>query len=104
MLTVRNLSKVYPPDNQVLSQVSFQVDEGEFIAVIGGSGSGKTTLLRCISHQEKWTSGQLIYNSIDISKPGLFERFKLGRDFAFLEEKPALNRNKSAVKNVMMGR
>ncbi|MDQ0899728.1 phosphonate transport system ATP-binding protein [Paenibacillus sp. V4I7] len=104
MLTVRNLSKVYPPDNQVLSQVSFQVDEGEFIAVIGGSGSGKTTLLRCISHQEKWTSGQLIYNSIDISKPGPFERFKLGRDFAFLEEKPALNRNKSAVKNVMMGR
>ena len=45
MLTVRNLSKVFPPDNQVLSQISFQVDAGEFIAVIGSSGSGKTTLL-----------------------------------------------------------
>ncbi|NOU68541.1 ATP-binding cassette domain-containing protein [Paenibacillus sp. LMG 31461] len=104
MLTVRNLSKVFPPDNQVLSQISFQVDAGEFIAVIGSSGSGKTTLLRCISHQEKWTSGQLIYNSIDITKPGPWDRFKLGKDFAYLEEKPFLNRNKSAVKNVLMGR
>ncbi|NQX57304.1 phosphonate ABC transporter ATP-binding protein [Paenibacillus qinlingensis] len=104
MLTVRNLSKVFPPDNQVLSQISFQVDAGEFIAVIGSSGSGKTTLLRCISHQEKWTSGQLIYNSNDITKPGPWDRFKLGKDFAYLEEKPFLNRNKSAVKNVLMGR
>ncbi|NEW05632.1 ATP-binding cassette domain-containing protein [Paenibacillus sp. SYP-B3998] len=104
MITVRNLSKVFPPDNKVLSQVSFQVDQGEFIAVIGGSGSGKTTLLRCISHQEKWTTGQLIYQSNDLSTPGLMERWKLGKDFAFLEEKPALNRNKSAIKNVMMGR
>lgn len=104
MITVRNLSKVYPPDNKVLSQISFRVDEGEFIAVVGGSGSGKTTLLRCISHQEKWTSGQLIYQSNDITTPGLLDRWKLGKDFAFLEEKPALNRNKSAIKNVMMGK
>lgn len=104
MLTVRNLSKVFPPDIQVLSQISFRVDPGEFIAVIGSSGSGKTTLLRCISHQEKWTAGQLIYQSKDITKPNLWERFKLGRDFAYMEEKPVLNRNKSAVKNVLSGK
>ncbi|MFC5448426.1 phosphonate ABC transporter ATP-binding protein [Paenibacillus aestuarii] len=104
MITVRNLSKVFPPDNKVLSQISFQADEGEFIAVVGGSGSGKTALLRCISHREKWTSGQLIYQSNDLTTPGLVERWKLGKDFAFLEEKPALNRNKSAIKNVMFGR
>jgi phosphonate transport system ATP-binding protein len=104
MITVRNLNKTYPPDIQVLSQVSFQADEGEFIAVIGGSGSGKSTLLRCISHKERWTSGQLIYDGRDITSPGLIERWKLGKDFAYIEEKPILNRNKSALKNVLKGR
>jgi phosphonate transport system ATP-binding protein len=104
MITVRNLTKTYPPNIEIISQLSFQADEGEFIVVLGGSGSGKSTLLRCISHQEKWTSGQLIYDGRDISSPSLLERYKLGRDFAYIEEKPALNRNKSALKNVLKGR
>jgi phosphonate transport system ATP-binding protein len=104
MITVRNLTKTYPPDIEILSQLSFQADQGEFIAVLGGSGSGKSTLLRCISHREKWTSGQLIYDGRDISSPGVLERYKLGRDFAYIEEKPVLNRNKSALKNVLKGR
>jgi phosphonate transport system ATP-binding protein len=104
MIIVRNLSKIYPPDQQVLSQVSFQVDEGEFIAIVGGSGSGKSTLLRCISHKEKWTSGQLIVDGKDYTKPSWFDRWKLAKDFALLEEKPVLNRNKSALKNVLKGR
>ncbi|MBP1991252.1 phosphonate ABC transporter ATP-binding protein [Paenibacillus eucommiae] len=104
MITVRNLNKIYPPDNQVLSQVSFQIDAGEFIAVIGGSGSGKSTLLKCISHKEKWSSGQLIYDGRDITSPGLIDRWKLGKDFVYIEEKPILYRNKSALKNVLKGR
>jgi phosphonate transport system ATP-binding protein len=104
MITVRNLNKTYPPNIHVLSQISFQADEGDFIAVIGGSGSGKSSLLRCISHKEKWTSGQMIYKGQDITSLGLIERWKLGKDFAYIQEKPLLHRNKSALKNVLKGR
>jgi phosphonate transport system ATP-binding protein len=104
MITVRNLSKVYPPDHQVLSQISFQADQGEFIALIGASGSGKSTLLRCISHKEKWTTGQLIYKGHDYSAPSWIDRWNLAKDFVYIEEKPLMYNNKSALKNVLKGR
>lgn len=104
MIIVRNLSKAYPPDQQVLSQISFQVDEGELIVIIGGSGSGKSTLLKCISHKEKWTSGQLIVDGKDYTSPSWLDRWMLGKDFAYLDGKSSLNLNKSALKNVLSGR
>jgi phosphonate transport system ATP-binding protein len=104
MITVRNLNKTFPPDTQALSQISFQVDKGDFIGVIGGSGSGKSTLLRCIGLKEKWTSGQLIYEGRDITSSSWTDRLKLGKDFVYLEEKPRLNRNQTALRNVLKGR
>jgi phosphonate transport system ATP-binding protein len=103
MIIVRNLSKSFPPNHQVLSRVSFQADEGELIALIGGSGSGKTTLFRCMMLKEKWDEGQFIYDGNDISGVGGLDKFKLTKDWAFLEEKPNLNPNKSALKNVLSG-
>ena len=104
MITVRNLSKIFPPDFKVLSQISFQADQGEFIAIVGLSGSGKSTLLRCISHKDKWTTGQLIYNGHDYSSPGFLGRWKLAKDFVYIEEKPLMDNNTSALKNVLKGR
>ncbi|MDF2964477.1 MAG: phosphonate transporter ATP-binding protein [Paenibacillus sp.] len=103
MIIVRNLSKSFPPDHQILSRLSFQADEGELIALIGGSGSGKTTLFRCLSLKEKWDEGQYIYEGKDISGVSGLEQFKLRKDWAFLEEKPNLNPRKSALKNVLSG-
>ena len=52
MLDVKNISKSFGP-TQVLKDISFSLEQGETIAVIGVSGSGKTTLLRCLTYLEQ---------------------------------------------------
>jgi phosphonate transport system ATP-binding protein len=101
MIIVRNLSKSFPPDHQILQRISFQADEGELVALVGASGSGKTTFFRCLSLKEKWDEGQYIYDGKDISSIGLWDKLKLRKEWYFLEEKPALNPKKSALKNVL---
>ena len=58
MLEVRNLSKSFG-SNEVLKDISFTVEKGEVLAVIGPSGSGKSTLLRCINQLEKASGGSI---------------------------------------------
>ena len=67
MLEIKNLSKTY--DNKVLAldDVSFRVEPGQFLAVIGLSGSGKSTLLRCINRLIDPTAGQILWGGIDIA-------------------------------------
>ena len=49
MLQIENLTKIYDDGTEALTDVSFTVEEGEFLVIIGLSGSGKSTLLRCIN-------------------------------------------------------
>lgn len=65
IIEVKNLTKLYDQHGAVcraLHDVSFEIDEGEFVAVMGPSGSGKTTLLNVISTIDKPTEGQVIIN------------------------------------------
>jgi phosphonate transport system ATP-binding protein len=104
MITVRNLSKKWKDGTEVLSKLSFQVDDGEFIAIVGASGSGKTTLLNCLSLKEKWDHGQYIYNSRDISGINPFQAIGLKKEWGFLTENPDVNPAKNALKNVLDSR
>ncbi|PYI55820.1 phosphonate ABC transporter ATP-binding protein [Paenibacillus flagellatus] len=104
MIIVRNLSKVLTDGQTILSKVSFQIDKGEFIAVIGASGSGKSTLLGCLALRQKWTEGQLIVDGTEFSGAKWADRLKLRKEWAFLEERPALALKKTALKNVFSGR
>lgn len=67
ILDVKNLCKSFE-DTQVLNNISFKVDEGEFIAIMGRSGSGKSTLLYSISGMDRPTSGSVLFCGKDISK------------------------------------
>jgi putative ABC transport system ATP-binding protein len=67
LLDIQNLCKSFG-ETQVLNDISFNVAEGEFIAIMGQSGSGKSTLLYSISGMDKPTSGDVIFCGKDISK------------------------------------
>ncbi|MGH4123641.1 MAG: ABC transporter ATP-binding protein [Clostridium sp.] len=95
ILDVKNLSKVY--GNKIvfsaLDNISFTIDEGEFVGIMGPSGSGKTTLLNMISTVDKPTSGEIrIKNKNPLKLKGddlaLFRRRELGfvfQDFNLLD-------------------
>ncbi len=105
MIIVRNLTKEIVNGPTVLHRMSFQVDQGDLVALVGASGSGKTTLFRCLMLKERWTDGQYIYNGKDISKIRGLEKFKISKDWAYLEENPQFNLNQTAVKkNVLSSR
>ena len=59
LLEIRNLTKKFG-DTQVLKGVSFSLDQGQVVAIIGSSGSGKTTLLRCLNFLETPNKGQIV--------------------------------------------
>lgn len=74
ILEVRNIEKHFERTN-VLKDVSFSMEEGNALAIIGSSGSGKTTLLRCLNFLESPDSGQIIVNG-----ETLFDASKEGKD------------------------
>lgn len=96
MLQVRNIEKYYGNKNNVtkaLDSVSFDVADGEFIAIMGASGSGKTTLLNCISTIDTVSAGGILLDGENIadlpsSELARFRRERLGfvfQDFNLLD-------------------
>lgn len=96
ILKLDNVKKYYGDSNNITKAVdgiTFKINEGEFVAIMGASGSGKTTLLNCISTIDKVTSGHIIINNEDITKLkgnklNKFRREQLGfifQDFNLLD-------------------
>ena len=96
ILKVQNIEKYYGSKSSLtkaINNISFEVDEGEFVAIMGSSGSGKTTLLNMISTIDKVTAGHIFVDGEDITKLkgnklNKFRRNKLGfifQDFNLLD-------------------
>ena len=119
VLEVRNLQKSFG-DHAVLKDISFRVNKGDVISVIGPSGSGKSTMLRCINLLEMPSGGQILYHGTDITdksvklteyraKAGMvFQSFNLFNNMTALQNcvKPqtvVLKRDKAEAKKIALG-
>lgn len=99
ILKVQNLTKKYgKKDTEVvaLDNVSFSVEKGEFVAIVGASGSGKSTLLHLIGGVDKPTSGKVFIDGTDIyslnnDKLAIFRRRQVGLIYQFYNLIPILN-------------
>ena len=96
VLKVDNIEKYYGSKanlTKAIDRISFEVEEGEYIGIMGASGSGKTTLLNCISTIDHVTAGNIMINGMDITKLkgkhlSRFRREELGfifQDFNLLD-------------------
>jgi phosphonate transport system ATP-binding protein len=104
MLKVENLTKVYPNGTVALRDVSFEVEDGEFLAVIGLSGSGKSTLMRCINRLIEPTSGRIIWNGTDLTALSQTEMRKVRRQIGMVFQQFNLVKRSSVMTNVLSGR
>ena len=99
ILKVENLTKIYGAGNsevRALDGVSFAVEKGEFLAIIGPSGSGKSTLLHALGGVDRPTSGKVYMNGQDVyaqneEQLAIFRRRHVGLIYQFYNLIPVLN-------------
>ena len=104
MLEIQNLSMVYDGGVEALHNVSFTVQDGEFVALIGLSGAGKSTLLRCINRLVEPTGGQIILDGQDITAANSQELRLIRRSIGMIFQQFNLVERSRVITNVLSGR
>lgn len=110
LLRCENIGKIYGAGDSrtvALNDVSFSVEKGEFVSVIGASGSGKSTLLHIIGGVDKPTSGKVYINGVDVhaqseDKLAIFRRRHIGLIYQFYNLLPELNVDENIVLTHML--
>lgn len=104
MLEIRKLNKIYPGNVHALKDVTFTVQPGEFVVLIGLSGSGKSTLLRCINRLVEPTSGEVIWDGVNITTASPRELRLIRRNIGMIFQQFNLVKRLSVMTNVLTGR
>ena len=68
MISFQKVTKAYSPSSIALSDVSFEVKQGEFVSLVGKSGAGKTTLLKLLLAEERPTQGNVFFEDQDVAR------------------------------------
>lgn len=104
MIEIKNLRKSFGKQD-ILKEISLNVNKGEVVAILGASGSGKTTLLRCINFLEKADSGTLILGDkeVNLKKVSKKDILDIRRKTAFVFQNYNLFNNKTVIENITEG-
>lgn len=100
MIYYDRVSKIYADKSVALEDVSFSVEPGEFISIVGHSGAGKTTLIKMLLAEEKPTSGSVFFESIDVHKVPKSRMGELRRKIGTVFQDFKLLPNKTAYENI----
>lgn len=105
MIFFNNITKIYPAyltkkENVVLEDISFKVEKGEFVSVVGRSGAGKTTLFKILLGEEKPTSGVILYNEKDVHRMSARESCYLRRRMGVIFQDYKLLPSKTVYENI----
>ena len=104
MLEIRHLTKIYSDGTVALRDVSFKIEDGEFMAVIGLSGSGKSTLLRCINRLIDPTEGEILWQGEDLAKFKGEDLRHVRRQIGMVFQQFNLVKRSTVLSNVLAGR
>ncbi|CAN5735391.1 phosphonate ABC transporter ATP-binding protein [soil metagenome] len=104
MLRVENLTKVYDDGTEALRDISFEVPDGQFLAIIGLSGSGKSTLLRCINRLVQPTAGTVFWNDENITEATQEDLRLIRRKIGMVFQQFNLVHRSTVITNVLAGR
>ena len=104
ILEFQHVSKTYNNTTRALCDVSFCVEEGEFVSIIGPSGSGKSTVLRCINRLVDTTEGKIIFDSHDINQADKKEIRQIRKKIGMIFQHYNLVDRLSVMENVLHGR
>lgn len=104
LLEIKHISKVYPNGVRALDDVSFKVEKGEFVSIIGLSGAGKSTLLRSINRLVDISSGDILFEGRNIAQVKGKELRLIRRDMGMIFQSFNLVKRSKVITNVLAGR
>ncbi|KAF0225831.1 MAG: hypothetical protein FD133_185 [Erysipelotrichaceae bacterium] len=104
MIEFKNVVKTYPGNVKALQGVSCQIQQGEFVAIIGLSGAGKSTFIRCINQMHTITSGEIIVNDANVTLLKGNELRQFRRKIGMVFQSFNLVKRTTVIKNVLTSR
>ncbi len=102
IISFQGVSKKYPPNHLVMSDVNLEIEKGELVFLTGQSGAGKTTLLRLLFRAELPTSGKIVVDGMDLSSLSRSQVPYLRRKIGVIFQDFKLLSNKSVFENVAL--
>ena len=104
-ISVTGLIKSFDLEKKILDGITFQIDTGERVGLLGKNGAGKTTLLRCVNFLERADAGELLFDDekFDLNRASHRDIARIRQKTAFVFQNYNLFRNKTALQNVTEG-